>query len=159
MDKPARLAVAAVETRPEQPEAPPFLVLDPIIIADRIDLAGRLRPPPFLRDPLRSIGARDSMPAPPPHEPERRIVGQQPERLDRLRRFEQPDRSWRFTGDPPPHPSPLRPQGQRGSFGEGEVRLHPHRGAFRDVALARIKPRYCGEPQPVAEPVEKRSDT
>src|SRR5215472_3805660 len=36
MDKPARRAVMAMQTRPEQPEAPPLLVLDPVIIADRI---------------------------------------------------------------------------------------------------------------------------
>src|SRR5580704_9564038 len=168
MEKPARLAVAAVKTRPEQPEAPSLLVLDPVIIADRIDLAGRPRPPPFVGDPLRPVGAHDPMAAPPPHEPERRVVGQQPERLDRLRRVEQPDRAGWFAGDPPPHPSPLRPRGRRGSFGpsppfrgkrEGKVGLHSHRGAFRNVALARIEPRYGVEPQPVAEPVEEWSDT
>src|SRR5580704_18014605 len=112
MDKPARHVVPAVETSPEQPEAPTLLVFDPVIIADRIDFAGRLRPPPFVRDPLRSIGAHGPMPAPPPREPERRIVGQQPERLDRLRRVEQPDRAGWFAGDPPPHSSPLRPRGR-----------------------------------------------
>src|SRR5258706_1341992 len=109
MDKPARLVVAAVETRPKQPEAPPLLVLDPIIIADRIDLAGRPRQPPFVGDPLRPIGLRHPMPAAAPHEPKRRIVGQQPECLDRLRWIKQPDRAGWFAGDPPPHPSPLRP--------------------------------------------------
>src|ERR1700746_2326415 len=50
MDKPARLAVTAVETRPEQPEAPPFLVLDPVIIAERPSDAGAFRLPPFIGD-------------------------------------------------------------------------------------------------------------
>jgi hypothetical protein len=27
------------------------------------------------------------------------------------------------------------------------------------MALARLEPRYCGETEPVAEPVEERSDT
>src|SRR5271170_2526133 len=103
MDKPARRAVAAVETRPEQPEAPPLLVLDPVIVADRIDGTGAFQPPPFIGDPLRPIGAHDPMPSPPPHEPKRRIVRQQPERLDRLRRVKQPDR-----------PAPTLPL--RGSF-------------------------------------------
>ena len=92
MDKPARRVVMAVEACAEQPEAPPFLVLTPVIVADRVDRAGSLRSPPFLGDPLRPIGARDPVPAPPPRKAERRIVGQQPERVDRLRRLEQPDR-------------------------------------------------------------------
>src|SRR5690349_12048545 len=100
MDKPARRSVAAVETRSEQPEAPPFLVLDPIIIADRIDLAGRPRTPPFIGDSLGPIGPRHPVPSPPPPEPKRRVVGQQPERLDRLRRIEQPDRSRGFAEAP-----------------------------------------------------------
>src|SRR5690242_8660475 len=102
MDKPARLVAATVETGPEQPEAPPLLSLDPVIVADRVDRAGAFRPPPFLGDPLRSVGAHDPMRAPPPPEPERRIVGQQPERLDRLRRIKQPYRPRRFASIPHP---------------------------------------------------------
>src|SRR5271155_2895679 len=159
MDKPARFVVAAVETCPVQPEAPPLLVLDPIIIADRVPAfagirSGAFRPPPFVGDPLRPIGAHDPMPAAPPHESERRIVRQQPERLDRLRRLEQ---SYR--------PAPTLPL--RGSFpppcpwgraGVGARCRHSHRGALRNVALARLKPRYCGETEPVAEPVEEQGD-
>src|SRR5271165_1744580 len=106
MDKPARRVFAAVETRPEQPEAPSLLVLDPVIIADRVDGAGTFGPPPFLGDPLRPISARHPMPAPAPRETKRRIVGQQPERLERLRRVEQPYRPRRFQVAPHP-PSPL----------------------------------------------------
>src|SRR5271165_2656718 len=95
MDKPARRAVPTMETCLEQPKTPPLLVLDPVIVADRIHFAGCLRPPPFVGDPLRSVGAHDPMRAPPPHEPERRIVGQQPERLDRFGRLAQPDRPCR----------------------------------------------------------------
>src|SRR6202521_1242690 len=62
MDKPARLMVAGVKTRPEQPETPPLLVLDPVIVADRIDCAGPFRLPPFIGDPLRPIGAQHPMP-------------------------------------------------------------------------------------------------
>src|SRR6266436_3435673 len=98
MDKPARLVVAAVETRPEQPETPPLLLLDPVIVADRISGAGAFGPPPFLGNPLRPVGARHPVPAPPPRETERRVVWQQPERFDRLRRLEQPDRPRRFCG-------------------------------------------------------------
>ena len=76
MDKPARLVVAAVETRPEQPEAPPFLVLDPVIVAERFSRAGRFRLPPFIGDPLRPVGPRHPVPALPPGETERRVVGQ-----------------------------------------------------------------------------------
>ena len=36
MDKPARRLVLTMEARPEQPEAPPLLVLDPVIVADRV---------------------------------------------------------------------------------------------------------------------------
>src|SRR5712691_7096303 len=106
MDKPARRAVAALQTRPEQPEAPSLLVLDPVVIADRIDRTGAFRLPPFLGDPLRPIGACDTMPAPPPGKAERRVVRQQPERFDRLRRLEQPDRPRRFAPTPHP-PSPV----------------------------------------------------
>jgi hypothetical protein len=35
---------------------------------------------------------------------------------------------------------------------------YSYRGALRHVALARLEPRHCGRPQPVDEPVEKRSD-
>ena len=123
--------------------------------------AGGFRPPPFLGDPLRAVGAHDPMPAPPPGEAERRVVGQQPERLDRLRRLEQPDRPRRFV-EVPPRPDPLRPQGGERRSGplralresEGPSRAQrrgwvrscgtPHRGAFRDVALARLEPRQRG---------------
>src|SRR5882762_10442714 len=104
MDKPAWRVVTAVQTRPKQPEAPSLLVLDPIVIADRINRTGAFRPPPFLGDPLRPIGVHHPMPAPPPDEAERRVVGQQPERFDRLRRLEQPDRPRWFA--PTPHPPP-----------------------------------------------------
>src|SRR6516225_2559459 len=147
MDKPARLAVAAVQTRAEQPEAPPFLVLDSVIVADRFYGAEALRSPPFVGDPLRPIGPRDPMPASPPRETKRRIVGQKPKSFDRLRRLEQSDRPRRFV------------RGLRnGSAGVDATDRHPDRGALRDVALARFEPRQRGEPQPIAEPVEKRSD-
>src|SRR5712692_5518985 len=92
MDKPVRLVVAAVETRPEQPETPPLLVLDSVVVADRVDIAVRRRLPPFIRDPLRPVGPRHAMPAPPPGETERWVIGQEPEGFDRFRRLEQPDR-------------------------------------------------------------------
>ena len=75
MDKPARRAVLAVQPRSEQPEAPPLLVLDPVIVTDCVDLAGAFWLPPFIGDPLRPIGAHYPMPATPPHETERRVVG------------------------------------------------------------------------------------
>src|SRR5216684_6273302 len=109
MDKPARLVVATVETRSEQPEAPSFLVLDPVVVTDSVDGAGAFRPPPFLGDPLRPIGPRHAMPAPPPGETERRVGGQKPERFDRLRRLEQPDRPRRFVRPVPP-PTPALPR-------------------------------------------------
>src|SRR6516162_2323988 len=145
MDKPARLAVAAVQTRAEQPEALPFLVLDSVIIADRVYSAGALRSPPFVGDPLRPIGLRDPMPAPPPSEAKWRIVGQQPERLDRLRRLEQPDRPRRFVRG-----------GRNRSVRMGAVDRNSDRSALRDVAFARFDPRHGVETQPIAEPVEER---
>src|SRR5260370_35120257 len=93
MDKPARLVVAAVETRSEQPEAPSFLVLDPVVVTDSVDGAGAFRPPPFLGDPLRPIGPRHPMPAPPPGEPERRGPRHKPKTPAR----------------PPPAPQPAHP--------------------------------------------------
>src|SRR5215813_2391554 len=99
MDEPVRFAVAAMKTRPEQPEAPPLLVLDTVIVADRVNVAGAARLPPFIGNPLRSIGTCHAMPAAPPNEVKRRVVRQQPECLDRLRRLEQPDRPWRFVGN------------------------------------------------------------
>src|ERR1700737_3082542 len=101
MDKPARRAVVAVQTRPEQPEAPPLLVLDPVIVADRVPAfaktgAGRRRLPPFIRNPLRPVGPRHPIAASPPGEPKRRGVGPQTECLDGLRRLEQPD--WALRG-------------------------------------------------------------
>src|SRR5215469_9069406 len=65
MDKPARFVVTAVETRPEQPEASPLLILYPVVIADRLSGARPLGPPPFLGNPLGSVGLHHSMPAPP----------------------------------------------------------------------------------------------
>src|ERR1700724_2371180 len=124
MDKPAWRVVIAVETRPEQPEASPLLVLDPVIISDRIGSTGAFRLPPFLGDPFRPIGVHHPMPAAPPDEAERRVVGQQPERFDRLRRLEQPDRPRGF--DPPPHPPPPRPV-IRGSAVWVRVTLSPRR--------------------------------
>jgi hypothetical protein len=96
MDEPARRIVMAGKTRPEQPEAPPVLVLDPVIIADRI--AGGRSPgsPPFFGHPLRPVGARNPMRKATPGKAERRVVGQQPEGFDRFRRREQPDRPRRF---------------------------------------------------------------
>ena len=106
MDKPARRVVAIGQTRPEQPEAPPFLVLDPVIVADRVGRAGACPAATILR---RSAPARrpasDPMPAPPPGETKRRVIGQQPERLDRLRRLEQPDRPRWFSAVPLTRPS------------------------------------------------------
>jgi hypothetical protein len=84
--------VAAGETRPEQPEAAAFLILDPVIVAKRADIVSHFRQPPFLGDPFRPVGLRDPMPASPPHETERRIIGEHPKSVDRLWRLEQPDR-------------------------------------------------------------------
>src|SRR5215472_15429292 len=123
MDKPARFVVAAVETRPEQPEAPPLLVLDPVVIADSLGGARPLRPPPFLGNPLGSIGLHHSMPAPSPGKMKGRVVRQEPERFDWIWRVEQPDRPQRLIGS--------RPEGR-----VGPVNRYPHRCAFRDVALA-----------------------
>src|SRR5215472_13049913 len=156
MDKPARLVIAAVETRPEQPEAPSFLVLDPVIVADLVPAfaktgAGRCRLPPFIGNPLRPVGPRHPVPAPPPGEPKRRVVRQQPECLDRLRRLKQPDRPRRLA------PTPTLPRGHGGGrdprsrrVGAGADR-YSDRGPLRDVTLVRFEPRQCGEPQLVAE--------
>src|SRR5271169_392529 len=100
MDEPARWVVAVGKACPEQPEAPPFLVLDPVIVADRIDSAEPFRLPPFFGEPLRPVGARHPVWAPPPRKTKRRVVGQQPKSVDRLRRLEQPDRTRRLAGDP-----------------------------------------------------------
>ena len=114
----------------EQPEAPPLLVLDPVIVADRVGRAGTSRLPPFLGDPLRPVGARHPVRAPPPGEAERRIVGQQPKRLDRLRRLEQPDRPRRPLSSSPRKrgsgfratvPVPLDPRFARGRRDEARV--------------------------------------
>src|SRR5467141_2652571 len=107
MDKPARRAIVAMQARPEQPEAPPFLVLDPVIIAERLSGAEAFRLPPFIGDPLRTVGARHPMPAAAPSKAERRIIGQQPKCFDRLRRLEQSDRPLRFA----PTPALLRGHG------------------------------------------------
>src|SRR5438874_7655701 len=164
MDKPARLMVVAVQTHPEQPEAPPLLILDPVIVADRISSAGAFRPPPLLGDPLRPIGPHHSVPAPPPGETERRVVGQQPERFDLFRRVEQPDRPWwsysvilaqagiqrsglwcqlppcsgqgQALGPRFPHGTSPWAEGAR-----GDGNWHSYRGPLRDVALTRFEPR------------------
>src|SRR5215472_3828459 len=104
MNKPVRLLAMAVESRAEQPETPPLLVLDPVIVADRIGGAGASRLPPFVGDPLRPVGLCHPMPAAPPHEPKRRVIGQQPERVHRLRRVEQPDRPYPLSVLQHPHP-------------------------------------------------------
>src|ERR1700737_3771663 len=109
MDKPARRAVVAVQTRPEQPEAPPLLVLDPVIVADHVDIAGPRRLPPFIPNPPRPGRPRPPIAAAPPGEPKRRVVGQQPECLDGLRRLEQPDWPLRFSPPPPPRGVPPPP--------------------------------------------------
>src|SRR5262249_25696143 len=109
MDEPVRFAVAAMKTRPEQPEAPPLLVLDTVIIADRVNVAGAVRLPPFIGNPLRSIGTCHVMPAAPPDEAKRRVVRQQPECLDRLRRLQQADPPWWVFGEPPRGNPNLKP--------------------------------------------------
>ena len=88
-----------LEARPEQPEAPPFLVLDPVIVADRIESgADPSGHPCHHSSAIRSgpSAARHPVRAPAPGEAERRVVGQQPESFDRLRRLEQPDRTRRL---------------------------------------------------------------
>src|SRR5262249_61294809 len=89
MDEPVRFAVAAMKTRPEQPEAPPLLVLDTVIIADRVNVAGAARLPPFIGNPLRSIGTCHAMPAAPPNEVKRRGGKQQTECRAPARRAKQ----------------------------------------------------------------------
>src|SRR5215831_10111033 len=109
MDKPAWLVVIAVQTCPVQPETAPLLVLDAIIVADRIRSAGTFRLPPFVGNPLWPIGAHHPVPAPPPCETERRVVGQQPKGFDRLWRFEQPDRTGRSYSVVPAQAGTQRP--------------------------------------------------
>jgi len=84
---PSQLVVAAMETSPEQPEAPPLLISTPVIVADGVSLTGRPRLPPFLGDPLWPIGTCHAMPASPPDEAKWRVVRQEPECFDRLRRL------------------------------------------------------------------------
>ena len=123
MDKPAQRLVPTMQTRPEQPEAPSFLVLDSVIVADCITGTRPLWPPPFVGDPLRPVGPRDPVPTPAPSEAERRVVGQEPERLDGLRWLEQPDRPRWFVQS-----------GRNQSAGMGAADGHSDCGAFWDVA-------------------------
>src|SRR5712691_8706617 len=98
MDKPARRRRAG-EAGAEHPEAPPLLILDPVVIADRPGgEEGAVGGPPFLGDALGTVGAPHPMRAAPPGKAKGRVVGQQPRRLDRLGRREQPDRPRRFFG-------------------------------------------------------------
>src|SRR5207245_10807262 len=106
VDEPARRRVAR-QAGAEQPEAPTLLVLDPVVVANRVSDSRTALGPPFLGDALGPVGAQHPMPVAAPDEAERRIVGQDPIRLDRLRRPEQPDRARGFAKSPHPNPPPL----------------------------------------------------
>src|SRR5947208_1145517 len=70
--EPARFVrLAAVEALAEEPEAPPRLVLDDVVIARRLRL---LPPPPFGCDALRPLRMGDAVRASAPAEASRRIV-------------------------------------------------------------------------------------
>src|SRR5689334_21950882 len=92
MDKPARRRRAG-QPGAKQPEAPPLVILDPVVIADRAGREIAIDNPPFLGDALGTIGAPHPMRAAPPGEAERRVVGEKPRRLDRLGRRKQPNRA------------------------------------------------------------------
>src|SRR5260370_30429289 len=100
MNIPTFQSVTAIG-RAEQPEAPALLVLDPVIVANGIDRAGPVFGPPFLGDALGTVGAPYPIGAAAPGEAERRIVGQQPQRLDRLGRQEQADGTGGCAGGAP----------------------------------------------------------
>src|SRR5207249_3266444 len=114
--EPARRRLALREPGAEQPEAAALRILDPVIVADRIGFAGAFLGPPFLGDALGAVGPGDPVQALPPGELDRRIIGNQPRCLDRLRRAEQPDRT-RGLGwsafSPHPNPPPLAGEGVR----------------------------------------------
>jgi hypothetical protein len=84
---PARLVVAAMENQPGTTRSAAPSHLDAVIVADGVSLTGRPRLPPFLGDPLWPIGTCHAMPASPPDEAKWRVVRQEPERFDRLRRL------------------------------------------------------------------------
>src|SRR5215472_14362734 len=94
VDKPARPRFVTSELGAKQPETPPLLVFNPVIIADGGDSsAGARFGPPFLGDAFGPIGAGNSVSPPPPGKLGWRIVRNEPDRLDRLRRPEQPHRT------------------------------------------------------------------
>src|SRR5580658_8624664 len=76
VDEPARRRVIAGQPGTEQPETPPFHILDVVVVAHRIGTASAiLRNPPFLGDTLGSAGAADAIRMAAPGKAERRIVG------------------------------------------------------------------------------------
>ena len=106
---------------PIEPEAPPGLILHPPVVARGQCLGVAV--PPFAPDTLWPVGTTDAKPPTPPSEGGRRMIGQQRQRLDRLRRTEQPHRARQAAG---PSPAAGRRQG----------RAVPYR-AFRHIALYR----------------------
>src|SRR5581483_10844979 len=88
VQEPARRIARAVETFTVDPEAPPFGILNPVIIARPIVC----RPPPFRSDPLRPVGARHAMQDSPPAKSQRRIIGNRCRSLDRLGPCQQSER-------------------------------------------------------------------
>src|SRR5690242_2646608 len=74
MQEPARRGFRPVEPRAIEPEAPPQLILDGVIVAQLPGFRGV--PPPLAQDALRPVGAAHPvLPAAPVKDP-RRVVGQ-----------------------------------------------------------------------------------
>src|SRR5262249_1277395 len=91
--EPQRRRTGLIEPVAIEPEAPPRLVLDPVIVAD-LRLCGLPDPaPPFGGDPFRPLGMAHAMHGPAPTELERRIVRHEGRDLDRIGPREQPDRA------------------------------------------------------------------
>src|SRR5229473_1360985 len=82
VQEPARRSIGPVEPGAEEPEAPPRLVLDVVVVAQLLGRRGA--PPPLAADALRPVGAAHAMLPATPAEEERRIVRHRRHRLDRL---------------------------------------------------------------------------
>ena len=107
MQEPAQVAgggIAAVAAA-EQPEPAALLVLDREVVAHRGHLGSAA--PPFAMDALGAVGAADAVALAAPGEGDRRLIGQQRDGFDRLRRVEQRTERGNMSGHDVAGPSPI----------------------------------------------------
>src|SRR6185437_4123559 len=145
MQEPAR-PVRLIGSGAVEPEAPPRLVLDSVIVAVIVAhlLGFRSASPPFAADALRPVGAVHAMLDAAPLEDPRRVIRHSRDGDDRLGSRQEPDR-------PPSRGIPT---------GAGERRQGRHRSrrAFGNVTLLRLQAVERRRAEAIGEAVDERGE-